>query len=157
MAIPATFAASVALFRKLPFRPVDDFTMVSMTAEFPYVLVTYSDHSIRTMADLIRTARSQSAPLTYGTSGVGSLQHLTVEHFANLADVKLQHVPYRGGALPLRSCSANASILSSINRRRLSTSSEMVGSARWPSRAGSDFSACPTLPRFRRQVLWDSM
>jgi tripartite-type tricarboxylate transporter receptor subunit TctC len=98
MAIPATFAASVALFRKLPFRPVDDFTMVSMTAEFPYVLVTYSDHSIRTMADLIRTARSQSAPLTYGTSGVGSLQHLTVEHFANLADVKVQHVPYRGGA-----------------------------------------------------------
>ena len=98
MAIPATFAASAALFRKLPFRPVDDFTTISMTTDFPYVLVTYSDHSIRTMADLIRAARSQKDPLTYGTSGVGSLQHLAVEHFANLANIKLQHVPYRGGA-----------------------------------------------------------
>ena len=98
MAIPATFAASAALFRKLPFRPVDDFTTISMTTDFPYVLVTYSDHSIRTMADLIRAARPQKGPLTYGTSGVGSLQHLAVEHFANLANIKLQHVPYRGGA-----------------------------------------------------------
>jgi tripartite-type tricarboxylate transporter receptor subunit TctC len=98
MAIPATFAASAALFRKLSFRPVDDFTTISMTAEFPYVMVTYSDHSIRTMADLIGAARSQKAPLTYGTSGVGSLQHLAVEHFANLANIKLQHIPYRGGA-----------------------------------------------------------
>jgi tripartite-type tricarboxylate transporter receptor subunit TctC len=101
MAIPATFAASAALFRKLSFRPVDDFTTISMTAEFPYVLVTYSDHQIRTMADLIGVARSQKDPLTYGTSGVGSLQHLTVEHFANLANVKLQHIPYRGGALAI--------------------------------------------------------
>jgi tripartite-type tricarboxylate transporter receptor subunit TctC len=98
LAVSATFAASAALFRKLSFRPADDFTMISMTAEFPYVLATYSDHSIRTIADLIRTARSEKAPLTYGTSGVGSLQHLVVEHFGNLANVKLQHIPYRGGA-----------------------------------------------------------
>jgi tripartite-type tricarboxylate transporter receptor subunit TctC len=69
-----------------------------MTTEFPYVLVTYSDHSIRTMADLISAARSQNGPLTYGTSGIGSLQHLSVELFANMANIKLQHIPYRGGA-----------------------------------------------------------
>jgi len=57
------FAASAALFRKLSFHPVDDFTTISMTAELPYVLVTYSDHSIRTMADLIGAARSQTTPL----------------------------------------------------------------------------------------------
>jgi tripartite-type tricarboxylate transporter receptor subunit TctC len=98
MAIPATFAASAALFRKLSFRPVDDFTMISMTCEFPYVLVTHAEHSIRTIADLINAARSQHASLTYGTSGVGSLQHLAVEYFASLAGIKLQHIPYRGGA-----------------------------------------------------------
>jgi tripartite-type tricarboxylate transporter receptor subunit TctC len=78
MAIPATFAASAALFRKLSYRPVDDFSMISMTAEFPYVLVTHSDHPIQTMAGLISAARSQSGLLNYGTSGVGSLQHLAV-------------------------------------------------------------------------------
>jgi tripartite-type tricarboxylate transporter receptor subunit TctC len=98
MAIPATYAASAALFGKLSYRPVEDFSMISMTTEFPYVLVTYSDHPIRTIADLVSAARSRNAPLTYGTSGVGSLQHLAVELFANMANIKLQHIPYRGGA-----------------------------------------------------------
>jgi tripartite-type tricarboxylate transporter receptor subunit TctC len=98
LAIPATYAASAALFRRLSYRPVEDFSMVSMTTEFPYVLVTYSDHPIRTIADLIAAARTRSAPLTFGTSGVGSVQHLATELFANRANIKLQHVPYRGGA-----------------------------------------------------------
>jgi tripartite-type tricarboxylate transporter receptor subunit TctC len=98
MAIPATYAASAALFLKLSYRPVEDFSMVSMTTEFPYVLVTYPDHPIRTIADLIGAARTSSAPLTFGTSGVGSLQHLATELFANRANIKLQHIPYRGGA-----------------------------------------------------------
>jgi tripartite-type tricarboxylate transporter receptor subunit TctC len=98
MAIPATYAASAALFRKLSYRPVEDFSLISMTTEFPYVLVTYSDHRIRTVVDLIGAARSQNAQLTYGTSGVGSLQHLAVELFANRANINLQHIPFRGGA-----------------------------------------------------------
>jgi tripartite-type tricarboxylate transporter receptor subunit TctC len=98
LAIPATYAASAALFRKLSYRPIEDFSMISMTTEFPYVLATYSDHPIRTMAGLTSAARSQSGPLTYGTSGVGSLQHLSVELFADMAHIKLQHIPFRGGA-----------------------------------------------------------
>jgi tripartite-type tricarboxylate transporter receptor subunit TctC len=98
MAIPATYGASAALFRKLSYRPVDDFSTVSMTTEFPYILVTYFDHPIHTIADLIGAARTRSAPLTFGTSGVGSLQHLATELFASKANIKLQHIPYRGGA-----------------------------------------------------------
>jgi tripartite-type tricarboxylate transporter receptor subunit TctC len=98
MAIPATFAASAALLRKLSYRPIEDFSMISMTTEFPYVLVTYADHPVRTTADLISAAWSQNDPLSYGTSGVGSLQHLAVELFANMANIKLQHIPFRGGA-----------------------------------------------------------
>jgi tripartite-type tricarboxylate transporter receptor subunit TctC len=98
MAIPATYAASAALFRNLSYRPVEDFSEVGMTTEFPYILVTYSGHPIRTIADLIGAARTRSAPLTFGTSGVGSLQHLAMELFANRANIKLQHIPFRGGA-----------------------------------------------------------
>ena len=73
---------------------------ISVTVEFPYVWVTHTDHPIRRIADLVSAARSRSQrdPVTYGTSGVGSLQHLSVEHFASMANVKLQHIPYRGGA-----------------------------------------------------------
>ena len=98
MVIPATYAASAALFRKLSYRPVEDFSEVSMTAEFPYILVTYSDHPIRTIANLIGAAQTGSTPLTFGTSGIGSVQHLAMELFANRANIKLQHVPFRGGA-----------------------------------------------------------
>ena len=72
--------------------------MIGTTTEFPYVLVTYSDHPIRTMADLVSAARSQNDRLAYGTSGAGSLQHLSIELFASMANVKLQHIPYSGGA-----------------------------------------------------------
>ena len=98
MAIPATYAASAALFRKLSYHPVEDFSEVGMITEFPYILVTYSYHPVRTIADLIRAAQTRNPPLTFGTSGVGSLQHLAMELFANKANIKLQHIPYRGGA-----------------------------------------------------------
>jgi tripartite-type tricarboxylate transporter receptor subunit TctC len=89
------------MYNKLPFRPVDDFSMISMIAEFPYVLATYSDHPVRGVADLISVSRAARDPLLYGTSGVGSAQHLLMEWLAQMAKVKFQHVPYRGGAQSL--------------------------------------------------------
>jgi tripartite-type tricarboxylate transporter receptor subunit TctC len=96
----SSYAASAALFRSLPYRPVDDFSLISTIIEFPYVIATYADHPVKTVADLVNTARSpsQKGPLTFGTSGVGSTQHLAVEQFEKLADIHLQHVPFRGGA-----------------------------------------------------------
>jgi tripartite-type tricarboxylate transporter receptor subunit TctC len=85
------------MYRKLAFRPVEDFTMISMTVEYPVVLATYADHSVRTLSDLVKLAKSSSKPPQYGTAGVGSLQHLAMELFAREADIRLDHVPYRGG------------------------------------------------------------
>jgi tripartite-type tricarboxylate transporter receptor subunit TctC len=86
------------MYRKLPYRPIDDFTMIGMTVEYPIVLATYDAHPVRTMSDLLSKARAQDAPLQYGTAGVGSLQHFATELFARLANIRLQHIPYRGGA-----------------------------------------------------------
>lgn len=98
IALPGTFAASAAMFRTLPYRPVDDFSWISITTEFPYLLVTHAEHPMRTVADLITMAQSKNGPLQFGTSGVGSVQHLSGELFASIAKIKLQHIPYRGGA-----------------------------------------------------------
>jgi tripartite-type tricarboxylate transporter receptor subunit TctC len=96
--LPGTFAASAAMFRKLPYHPVNDFSWISTIAEFPYLLVTYPGHPCGSIADLVNNAKSASNPLQFGTSGVGSVQHLSGELLANIANIKLQHVPYRGGA-----------------------------------------------------------
>jgi tripartite-type tricarboxylate transporter receptor subunit TctC len=98
MAVPATYAATAAMFRSLPYRPIDDFTFISMTAEYPLVLVTHPGSAIQTLADVVKISRPRSTPLLYGTAGVGSLQHLSMELFAKKAGIQLQHVPYKGGA-----------------------------------------------------------
>lgn len=98
LAVPATHTGTAAMYRTLPYRAIDDFSLISTTVEYPYVLATHSEHAIRTLADVINLGRTQSAPLQYGTAGVGSLQHLSMELFAKIAKLRLQHIPYRGGA-----------------------------------------------------------
>jgi tripartite-type tricarboxylate transporter receptor subunit TctC len=96
LALPGTFTATAAMFQTLPYNPTEDFSFIGSTAEAPLVLVTHPDSGIHTLADLVRIARSRSAPLQYGTAGVGSIMHLTMELFAQKADIQLQHVPYKG-------------------------------------------------------------
>jgi len=92
------FATTAAMYRKLPYRPLEDFSMISMLAEFPFAIATYANHSLRTAADLLAAGRSDSRPLLYGTPGIGSNQHLAIELLAKTANLRFQHVPYRGGA-----------------------------------------------------------
>lgn len=97
-AIPSGHAVVAATFKSLPYRAVDDFTAIGMTTEYPYVMVTYADNPIRTVGDLLRVARSRDTPLLYGTPGNGSGPHLAIEMLAKVANIRLQHVPYRGSA-----------------------------------------------------------
>src|SRR5262249_9244944 len=76
----------------------DDFTMISMTTEYPYVMATYADNSFRTVGELISISRSRSTPVQYGTPGNGSGPHLAIELFAKEARIQVQHIPYRGSA-----------------------------------------------------------
>jgi tripartite-type tricarboxylate transporter receptor subunit TctC len=98
LAMPGTHATTAAMYRKLPYRVIDDFSMIGMISEYPFVMVTYAGNPIRTLADLIGSARMKKTPLLYGTPGVGSTHHLALELFARMANIKLQHIPYRGGA-----------------------------------------------------------
>jgi tripartite-type tricarboxylate transporter receptor subunit TctC len=97
-AIPSGHAVVAATFKSLPYRTVDDFTPIGMTTEYPYVMATYSDNPVRTVEDLIGAARARSTPLLYGTPGNGSGPHLAIELFGKAANIRLQHVPYRGSA-----------------------------------------------------------
>jgi tripartite-type tricarboxylate transporter receptor subunit TctC len=93
----STNGTAAAMYNKLPFRPVDGFSMISQIIEYPFVLATHADHSARSISDLINAARATRTPLLYGTPGLGSVQHLLVEYLAQQAKIQFQHVPYRGG------------------------------------------------------------
>jgi tripartite-type tricarboxylate transporter receptor subunit TctC len=94
---PSTYAAAVALRRSLPFRPVDDFTIIGQINEIPYVIATYRNHPIADFPDFLAKARTAGSPLTYSTPGQGSAQHLLMASLAKSAGIALQHVPFRGG------------------------------------------------------------
>jgi tripartite-type tricarboxylate transporter receptor subunit TctC len=96
--IPGGHAVAAAIYKKLPYNPVDDFSWISMLTDFPFVFATHPDHVVKNVADLIKTAQAQEARLTYGTPGNGTGQHLSAELFAAMAKIKLQHLPYRASS-----------------------------------------------------------
>jgi len=65
-------------------------------ARAPLVLVVHPALGANSVAELIRVAKNRPG-LSYATSGVGTQQHFAAEWFAQVADIKLAHVPYRGG------------------------------------------------------------
>jgi len=98
MTIPSGHAVSAALYKNLAYRTIDDFSMISLLTEYPFVVVTHAENPSRTLADLISTARSRPTPLLFGSAGNGSLQHLAGELLAKTVNATFQHVPYRGSA-----------------------------------------------------------
>jgi tripartite-type tricarboxylate transporter receptor subunit TctC len=96
--LPAGHAASAAMHEQLPYHSVNDFTWIGLITQFPFVVATYSEHSIKTVADLIAAAKSAPKPLIYGTSGVGTTQHLLMTLFAAMAKIELKHLAGKSGA-----------------------------------------------------------
>jgi tripartite-type tricarboxylate transporter receptor subunit TctC len=86
------------IYKNLNFDPQRDLTGVSMFAAAPNVLAVNAASPMKTVKDLIAAARSNPDKLTFSTSGVGSLIHLSGELFNIRANVKTVHVAYRGAA-----------------------------------------------------------
>jgi tripartite-type tricarboxylate transporter receptor subunit TctC len=81
---------------KLNFDPVKDLTPVVQLSRQPVVLAVHPSLGPTTLAELIALAK-QRPGMSYATSGVGSQQHIAAQWFAQIAGIKLDHVPYRGG------------------------------------------------------------
>jgi tripartite-type tricarboxylate transporter receptor subunit TctC len=93
----SSFAVNPALFDKLPYDSASAFTPLGVVALFPNVLVCTPSFEAKSVADVLRIARSKPKELAYASSGNGSAQHLAGALFEDLAKVELNHVPYKGG------------------------------------------------------------
>jgi len=96
-ALTAQLAVNPALFRKIPYDPVKDFEPITLLASGPYVLVVHPSLPVKSVKDLIALARARPGQLTYASSGNGSGGHLANELLDHMANVKMLHVPYKGG------------------------------------------------------------
>ena len=95
------YTAHSATVKNLPYDPLRDFEGVSMVITYPFVVIVKAESPMRTIADLVATAKKNPGKLNYGSVGVGSVFHLAAELFNVMAGTDLTHVPYKGGAEPV--------------------------------------------------------
>jgi tripartite-type tricarboxylate transporter receptor subunit TctC len=87
-----------AIYSKIPYDPVRDFTAITQIAQVPNVLVVHPSLPVKTVKELIALAKTNPGKLTFSSSGSGSSDHMSGELFKSMAHVDLVHVPYKGGA-----------------------------------------------------------
>ena len=88
--INAAFPGSTAV------DPVKEFAPITLIGNVPNVLVVHPSLKVSTLAELIAHAKANAGELSYASSGIGTSPHLSGEQFAQMAGVKIVHVPYRG-------------------------------------------------------------
>ena len=95
-------AVSSAVYKKLPFDPVEDFEWLSVVTQFPFVISVSASSRFNSLRDVIAAAKAAPDTVSYSSVGIGSTQHLSGELFQAMSGTKLIHVPYKGGAGPLQ-------------------------------------------------------
>ena len=94
-------AINGALYEKLPYEPIADFTPISFLASTPNVLIVNKQLGVQSLKELIALAKSKPNELTFGSSGTGTSIHMSGELFKDLASVQIRHIPYKGRAQSL--------------------------------------------------------
>ena len=100
--ISASHSVNVSLYKNLPYDLVRDFAPVTQTTMQPYVLVVNPKIPAASVGDVIALAKAKPDSLNYGSSGIGGLSHLSGALFAAQANIRLTHIPYKGGAPALQ-------------------------------------------------------
>jgi tripartite-type tricarboxylate transporter receptor subunit TctC len=89
------FAINPFLYASLPHDTVKDFQPISLIARVPNLLVVSNELPIKTLPELVAYMKANPGKLSYGSSGVGSSQHLGTEFLLTSTGTKAIHVPYR--------------------------------------------------------------
>jgi len=95
---PSTHAIVPALYSKLPFDTIKDFTFVSLIAIGPNILVCHPSVPATTVKELIALAKRRPGQLTFASAGIGATTHLAGEYFKNVAGIDVLHIPYKGSS-----------------------------------------------------------
>lgn len=95
---PPPLTINAALYKTLSFDPPRAFAPVALIASVPIVLVVNNALGVRNVGELVALARAKPGTLNFGSSGIGSTNHLAGELLKTMAGIDIVHVPYRGAA-----------------------------------------------------------
>ena len=140
-------AINPLLYKKLPYDGTADFTPISLLGTFPQLVLVHPKVPATSLAELIALAKTSSKPLTYGSGGNGSSQHLAGALFAHMAGLNLTHVAYKGGnpaQLDLMAGNLDIMIIQP-NAKEVVTSGKLRALAVSSARRSTDYPDVPTV------------
>jgi tripartite-type tricarboxylate transporter receptor subunit TctC len=94
--VPAGYAGNPGLYKKLPYDHTRDLAPVSWLASGPLTLVVHPSLPAKSVKELIAFARARPGEINFGSSGAGTLPHLSAELFNSMSGIKMVHIPYKG-------------------------------------------------------------
>ncbi len=98
--VSTSYAANVALY-KLAYDPVKDVVPVVMIGEIANIVAVNPTGPFKSVKELIDYAKANPGKINFASGGTGSGNHLATEHFAQMAGIKMTHVPYKGSTAGL--------------------------------------------------------
>ena len=90
------FAINPFIYAKLPYDPQKDFTFISLTARAPLFLAVPPSSPANNFAEFVQMVKATPGKYTYGSSGIGSIHHLTFESIKAALGLDILHVPFKG-------------------------------------------------------------
>jgi tripartite-type tricarboxylate transporter receptor subunit TctC len=94
----ATFVMNPILYKKLPYDGRRAFTPITVLARFPWVIVVHPSVPAQNFQELVAYARAKPGALSYGSFGLGSSGHISMDYLKNALAIDIVHVPYKGAA-----------------------------------------------------------
>ncbi|WP_313603570.1 Bug family tripartite tricarboxylate transporter substrate binding protein [Comamonas jiangduensis] len=98
MGTVGTHAINQALYKKLPYDPIKDFTPLSRVANVPNLLVAHPSRPYKTVKEMIEYGKKHPNEITYGSPGSGASPHVSGALFQSMTGAQISHIPYKGSA-----------------------------------------------------------
>src|SRR5882757_7220839 len=94
----SSFVINPHLYKKLPYNGLKSFTPITVLVRFPWVIAVHASLPANTFEEFVTLAKAKPGSLSYGSFGLGSSAHISVDYLKNLLGMDIVHVPYKGAA-----------------------------------------------------------
>ncbi len=93
----SALAIHPAIYKTLPYDALRDFAPITQTAFVPNLIVVHPSVPAKSVKQMIALAKARPGEILFASAGRGANSHLSMELFTSMAQVRMVHVPYRGG------------------------------------------------------------
>ncbi len=94
--VPSTLVLNTVLYKNISFDPIKDFAPISVAATVPNILIVNINLPATSLQEYLNLARQKNSTLSYGSAGIGTSPHMSMELLKSMANVQIQHIPYKG-------------------------------------------------------------